>query len=150
MLNVKIRADRMKLMGRYCCQLYAVLFLAACMPPPEGTGAGPAGPMGPKSFIFSTVYFILMVILVYFVLVIHPARLKQETHDKFVKGLKKNDEVVTSGGIFARIVAVKPEYITLEIASNIKIKVDPSHVQPVKKVDAGAAAEQDKGPATKK
>jgi preprotein translocase YajC subunit len=150
MSNLKPRADWVKFAGRLSCQLYLVLFLAACVPPPGAPGAGPDGPVNPKAFIFSTVYFILMVILVYFVLVIHPARLKQETHEKFVKGLKKNDEVVTSGGIFARIVAVKPEYITLEIASNVKIKVDPSHVRPAKKVDSSSAAEQDKGPATKK
>jgi preprotein translocase subunit YajC len=132
-----------------CCVSYAALFVAACVPPGPGGAPGSAGPMGPKGFVFSTVYFILLILLVYFALVIHPARLKEETHEKFIRGLKKNDEVVTSGGIFARVVSVKPEYVTLELASNVKVKVDPAHVQPAKRVDSTAVADQDKGPTKK-
>ena len=118
-----------------------VLLLAGCSPQ-EAPGA--PSQMTQPNFIISTVYFILMMLLVYFVLVIHPARLKDEERSKFVKGLKKNDEVVTSGGIYGRVVTVKPEYILLEIAANVKIRVEPRHVHAVPKEVSGGGSEQDK------
>ena len=141
-----VRFPRKRIERFFICAS-AALYLAACMPPPGPQGA--PGPMSPKTFIFSTVYFILMVILVYFVMVIQPAQKKQDAHDKFVQGLKKNDEVL-AGGIFARVVQVKPEYVALEIAPGIKIKVEPRSVQPVKKVDSSGSSDQDKTPAGKK
>jgi len=128
--------------------LYLAVLIAGCMPPPGDTG--PQGQMGPKGFIFSTVYFILMVILVYFAVVIHPARLKEENQKKFIQGLKKNDEVVTSGGVFARVFAVRPEYVTIEVAPGVKLKVEPQHIRPAKKIDGASSSDQDKPPASKK
>lgn len=111
--------------------LFLLIVLASCAQPPGGA-AHPAGPMMPKDFIMTTVQFFLMALIVYWLLVLNPAQKKMENHDKFIKELKKNDEVMTSSGFFARVVAVKPEYITLELAPNVKVKVDPAHVKPAR------------------
>ena len=76
----------------------------------------------------ATIQFFCMALIVYFLLVINPQRAKEESHAKFLENVKKNDEVVTSSGIFARVVAVMPEFLTLEIAPNVRIKVEPKHV----------------------
>lgn len=126
--------------------LISVFFLFACAPPPT-TGAEAGGPMEPRSFIFGTIQFFCFALIVYYLLVLSPARTKEENHNKFIKELKKNDEVITSSGFFARVVGVKPEYITLELASNVRVKVEPQHVRPPKKkeTDSGAGAEKRKG-----
>ena len=105
--------------------------------------------MGPRDFIFGTIQFFCFALIVYYLLVLSPARTREESHNKFIKDLKKNDEVITRSGFYARVVGVKPEYITLEIASNVRVKVEPRHVRPPKKKekesDSGAGAEKRKG-----
>ena len=130
--------------------LFCAFLITACAPPPGPAGAaGPQGPMDAKGFLMSTIWFIMTLFLVYYVLVLQPAQSKKETQKKFLDALKKNDEVVTSGGIFGRVVLVKPEYLSLEIASNVKIKVEPEHVHPVKQTESADSSE-DKNTTTKK
>lgn len=108
--------------------------LLGCTPPPEATAQ--PGPMGPKEFIFGTVWFFLMALFVYYVLVLNPARLREEDRKKFIGGLQKNDEVLTSGGILGRVVSVKPDSVTIEIAPNVKVRVAGRYVHPVTKEEA--------------
>ena len=101
-------------------------------PPPAGTeGATEQVPpeLTQTGFMFGTIQFVLMAFIVYYLLVLHPSKLRQDNQTNFIKNLKKGDEVVTSSGILARVISVKPEYITLEIASNVRIKLEPAHVR---------------------
>jgi preprotein translocase subunit YajC len=128
--------------------LGSVFLLLSCAPPP-GNVSGAAlsgGPMGAKEFMFGTIQFIIMAFIVYYFLVISPARVRHEGQQKFLKELKKNDEVRTSGGIFARVVSVRPDSITLEIAPNVKIKVDPTHVQAAPPEKPAAQSEEKSAP----
>jgi preprotein translocase subunit YajC len=93
----------------------------------------PPGHMTPNTFIMGTIQFLIMAMIVYFLMVIHPNKTRQENHSKFVKNLKKNDEVVTSSGVYGRVAAVKTDHVSVEIASNVKIRVDPAHLHPVEK-----------------
>jgi preprotein translocase subunit YajC len=93
----------------------------------------PPGHMTPNTFVMGTIQFLIMALIVYFLFVIHPNKTRQENHSKFIKNLKKNDEVVTSSGVYGRVAAVKPDHVSVEIASNVKIKVDPAHLHPVEK-----------------
>ena len=45
-----------------------------------------------------------------------------------VKNLKKNDEVVTTGGLFGTVVNVRPESITLRIDENVRVEVEPAAI----------------------
>ena len=108
-------------------------------------GAQAAGPMNPKEFIFGTVWFFLMALFVYYVLVLNPARLREDDRQKFLNGLKKGDEVLTSGGITGRVVNAKSDYTTLEIASNVKVRVASRYILPLPPEEQSAAgAGQDK------
>lgn len=102
------------------------VLLQGCVPPPPST---PTGEPNPVQFIFSTVWFFLIGLFVYWYLVLKPNQVKTLKHGEFIKSLRKNDEVVTSSGIFGRIVAVKDDFISIEIAPNIKIRITPEHVQ---------------------
>lgn len=86
--------------------------------------------MNPTEFIFNTIQFFCMALIVYFLMVINPSRARDENHVKFVENLKKNDKVVTSSGLLGKVVAIKPEEISIEIANNVKVFVEPSHVHP--------------------
>ena len=120
-------------------RFFVLLFLVSCArPAPSGEEA-----LTPQSFIISTVYFILMGFFVWYMFVLKPGMDKREAHKNFVGSLKRNDEVITTGGIFARVVSVKPEYVLVEVASNIRVKVAPQHLKP-KLVERGQADKVDK------
>jgi preprotein translocase subunit YajC len=69
-----------------------------------------------------------MMFLIFYLLVFRPQAKARKEHERMVKGLKKNDEVVTSGGLFGTVVNVKPEAITLRIDDNVRVQIEPSAI----------------------
>ena len=76
--------------------------------------------------------FIFLIVVFYF-LIIRPQRKKQLDHQKMIQGLKKNDEVVTAGGIHGTIVGIKEKTFVLRIDDNTKMEIDKHSVGYVKK-----------------
>jgi preprotein translocase subunit YajC len=93
----------------------------------QGSGAAPAG-----SPLVSLMPIIIIFIIFYFLL-IRPQKKTQEDHRKMVSGLKKNDEVITSGGIHGTIVNVKDNSVILRIDDNVKIEVQKHAIGILKK-----------------
>ncbi len=95
-------------------------------------GAAPAGPQQhtPFQFILNTVNFFLIAFFVYYVLVLRPSQLKQEQQARFLKELKKDEEVVTTGGIIGRVASITPEAISVEVAPGTRIRFRPENVSP--------------------
>jgi len=92
--------------------------LAQGTPPPQGGGM--------SMIVMMVVLFGLM----YFMM-IRPQMKRQKEHRALVDGLSKGDEVVTNGGIAGRVEEVGDAFLTVEIAPNVKIKVQKGAVQQV-------------------
>lgn len=88
-----------------------------------GTGQNPLISLMPIVFIFIIFYFLL----------IRPQKKAQDEHKKMIAALKKNDEVVTSGGIHGTIVNVKDVVVTLKVDDNVKVDVEKSCIARVKR-----------------
>jgi len=91
---------------------------------PQGVAGSQPSPivsLMPLFLIFGIFYFLL----------IRPQQKKQKEHEKMITELKKNDEVVTSGGIHGTIVNVKDNVFVVRIDDNVKIEVDKSAVSRV-------------------
>jgi preprotein translocase subunit YajC len=69
---------------------------------------------------------LLAVIVIFYFFMIRPQMKKQKEVRNFREGLKKGDKVLTVGGIYGKIIEVKETTAILEIADNVKIKVDKS------------------------
>jgi preprotein translocase subunit YajC len=76
---------------------------------------------------------IILIFVIFYFLLIRPQKKAQDDHKKMISGLKKNDEVVTSGGIHGTIVNVKDAAVTLKVDDNVKIDVEKSCVARVKR-----------------
>jgi preprotein translocase subunit YajC len=87
--------------------------------------ASPAGG-GMTTIIMMVVLFGLM----YFMM-IRPQMKRQKEHRALVAGLAKGDEVVTNGGIAGRVSDVGETFISVEIATNVVVKVQKGSVQQV-------------------
>ena len=86
----------------------------------DAPGAGP-------SPIMQFVPIIVMVVVMYF-LMICPQSNRAKTHQQFVTNLKRGDEVVTASGILGRIEGLTEQFVTLEIAPSVRIKILRSQI----------------------
>jgi preprotein translocase subunit YajC len=82
--------------------------------------------------LVSLMPLILMFVVFYFLL-IRPQQKKQKEHQKMLSEIKKNDEVITSGGIHGTIVNIKEKTYSLRVDDNVKLEISKSAVSGVKK-----------------
>ena len=86
-----------------------------------------AGPDGSLMWIMLIAMFVIM----YFFM-IRPQNKKQKEIANFRKSLQVNQNVITAGGIHGVIKEINDDYIVLEIASNVKIKIDKKISEQIK------------------
>lgn len=86
--------------------------------------AAPAAPAGGFGFLFLMIGLMAM----FYFLGIRPQQKRQKEHQKLMAGLSKGDEVVTSGGILGRIKDVGDQFITLEVASGVDLRIQKQAV----------------------
>ncbi|MCF7892036.1 MAG: preprotein translocase subunit YajC [Candidatus Omnitrophica bacterium] len=77
----------------------------------------------PLIFLFAIFYFLL----------IRPQKKQQKQHQEMIANLKKNDQVVTSGGIHGTIVAVKDKTFMVRIDEGTRVQVDKNTIAYLKK-----------------
>ncbi|MGH7854600.1 MAG: preprotein translocase subunit YajC [Candidatus Binatia bacterium] len=87
-------------------------------------GAGGPGP------IVTILPFILIFVIMYF-MVIRPQQKKAKEHRDLLSKLKRNDEVMTSGGIYGKVTDLKETVVTLEVAPNVRIRVHRPQISAV-------------------
>ncbi|MBN1354191.1 MAG: preprotein translocase subunit YajC [Candidatus Omnitrophica bacterium] len=93
----------------------------------QGAAAGQA-----SNPIISFLPIVLIFVIFYFLL-IKPQKKAQEEHKNMISALKKNDEVITSGGIHGTIVNVKETSVILKIDDNVKIEIQKTTIGTIKK-----------------
>ncbi len=85
--------------------------------------AGPAGPSG----LFAGGNMLLLVVMfgIFYFLLIRPQQKRQREHQDWLKTLKKDDEVVTTGGLWGKVkgVADNNPYVTLELQEKVRVRV---------------------------
>ena len=101
---------------------------------------GSAG--GAPSPIVSMMPIALMFVVLYFLL-IRPQQKQRREHESMIENLKRNDEVVTSGGIYGRIQSIADKVVVVEIAPNVRVRLDRAQVATV--VRGGKLEDVEKG-----
>ena len=71
---------------------------------------------------------ILMFVVLYFVM-IRPQMKRAKEHKTMVESLQKGDEVIAAGGIVGRIMRITDNYVTLEIADKVEVRVQRPAIQ---------------------
>ena len=83
-------------------------------------------------FQFPIIPYILIILIFYF-LVFKPQKAKQKQRQQMLADFKKNDQVVTSGGIHGTIVNVKDTTVVVRIDDNARMEVDKEAIASVQK-----------------
>lgn len=86
-----------------------------------------AGPGGAPSLLVN-LFPLLLIFLIFYLLLIRPQQRKQREHEKMLANLKVGDEVLTSGGLYGRIVDLKKDVLTVEVAPNTRVRVARSYI----------------------
>jgi len=79
---------------------------------------------------------LILIFVVFYFLLIRPQQQKAKEHRQMLANLKRNDDVITSGGLHGKVVAINERVITLEIAPNVRVRVDRPNIASL--VKAGA------------
>ncbi|HHT90184.1 MAG TPA: preprotein translocase subunit YajC [Firmicutes bacterium] len=74
--------------------------------------------------------FLIVGVLFYF-MIIRPQQKQQKERKAMLDALKKGDHIVTVGGIYGELVALKEDYVTLKVADKVEIKVSRSGISSV-------------------
>lgn len=96
----------------------------------------------PSGMLSMLLPFILMFVVMYF-LILRPQKRKEKDRKALLSRAKKNDRVVTAGGIHGTIMSVRENEIILRIddAKDIKVKVDRTAIATVLEVSHDDAEE---------
>ncbi|MCK5169678.1 MAG: preprotein translocase subunit YajC, partial [Bacteroidales bacterium] len=65
---------------------------------------------------------------VFYFFMIRPQMKRQKDLKKYRAALQKGDKVVTTGGIYGKINAIKDNHIIVEVDENVKLKIDKSAI----------------------
>lgn len=72
--------------------------------------------------------FPLGLIFLFYFFLIRPQSKRAKEHRSMVEALSKGDEVVTQGGILGKITHVGENFVSVEIADNITIKIQKASI----------------------
>ncbi|MBI3006286.1 MAG: preprotein translocase subunit YajC [Ignavibacteriales bacterium] len=99
---------------------YSLLLMA----PQDGSGS---------SSMLGNVFFILAIFAVMYFLMIRPQRKQQREREAMLTALKKGDKVLVGGGIHGSIVGIEEKTLLVQIADNVKVKIERTAVTTVLK-----------------
>ena len=77
--------------------------------------------------IMSFLPFVLIIVVFYFFM-IRPQMKKQKEVSAFRNSLAKGDKVVTTGGIYGKIIEMKETTVLLQVDDNVKLRVDKAAI----------------------
>lgn len=71
---------------------------------------------------------LLLIIVVFYFFMIRPQVKKQKELKSYRNAIQQGEKVVTTGGIYGKVTDIKEQTVTMEIADNVRIKVDKNAI----------------------
>ncbi len=77
---------------------------------------------------YSGILMMVLIFVVFYFFMIRPQQKRQKEIKKQREAMQAGDRVVTSGGIYGKVKEIKETTIIVEIADNVRIKIDKNSV----------------------
>lgn len=74
---------------------------------------------------------LLVMVPLFYLLLIRPQMKRQKEARQMTESLAKGDEIITTGGLAGRIVALGEVYLTVDLADNVLVKLEKSAIAKV-------------------
>lgn len=78
--------------------------------------------------------------VIFWFLILRPQMRRQKEQAAKIAGIKKGDQVLTAGGLVAKVIKVDEHYADLELAPNVKVKAVKSTISDVLSPTGGTPA----------
>ena len=72
---------------------------------------------------------LILVFVVFYFLLIRPQQQKAKAHKELLDNLKRNDDVLTAGGLYGKVVELGESEVKLEIAPNVRVRIERSRIE---------------------
>ena len=82
---------------------------------------------GGPSLISNLILFGSIIAIFYF-MIIRPQQKREKERQAMLSALKKGDKVVTGGGLHGTVVGIEEKTLLIQIADNVKVKVERGSV----------------------
>ncbi|RZA35274.1 MAG: preprotein translocase subunit YajC [Lysobacteraceae bacterium] len=92
------------------------------------TAHAQAADAAPAGGGFGMLLFPIILIAVMYFLMIRPQMKRAKEHKGMLDKLSKGDEVITSGGIAGTITDIGDNFVTVEVADNVRLRVQKAAV----------------------
>jgi len=77
---------------------------------------------------YSGILMMVLIFVVFYFFMIRPQSKRQKEIKKQREAMQVGDKVVTSGGIYGKVKEIKETTVVVEIAENVRIKIDKNSV----------------------
>lgn len=74
-----------------------------------------------------------LIFVIFYFMIIRPQQKRQKERQKMLDALEKGDKILTAGGIYGTVVGIEEKTVLVQIADNVKVKVDRGSVGSVVK-----------------
>lgn len=95
--------------------------------------------------MFTTVIPLGLLFGVFYFFIIRPQLRKAKEHSRLLASLKRNDEVVTGGGLIGRIAEVGEKIVTVEIAPNVRVRIERQQIAALSSYGRTTSGKKEKG-----
>ncbi len=83
-------------------------------------------PVNSSVFWTQTLLYVSIGWFLIYLLIVKPKAREEDEKRKFLSRLKKGDEVLVNSSFLGKVIVVKPEVITVELAPDVKVRVIPA------------------------
>lgn len=107
-------------------------------------GGGAEGADGGSGWL--SILPLVLMFGIFYLLLIRPQQKKAKLHKEMLASVKKGDEIVTGGGIFGKVTGIDDQVAVVEIAPQVRVKVNRSQIAGLNSASAppAPAPEKDK------
>ena len=85
-------------------------------------------PQSPDQSPVPSFVFLLLIIVVFYFFMIRPQMKRQKDLRSYRENLNKGDKIITTGGIYGKVLDIKDQTVTVEIADNVRVKIDKNAI----------------------
>ena len=83
--------------------------------------------------LFASFMPLILIFIIFYFLLIRPQQKKAKEHIALLESIKRGDQILTSGGVIGKVIKADEKELSVEISSNVNVKILRSTVADVLK-----------------
>jgi preprotein translocase subunit YajC len=88
-------------------------------------------PQGGGGNMMSTLIMFGAIFAIFYFMIIRPQQKRAKEREKMLSNIQKGDKVITTGGMYGTIAGIEEKTYLVQIADNVKVKLDKSAINVV-------------------